>query len=419
MNSAPRLGLKENWRQFSLLVVVNAFVGAMVGLERTVMPLLAKQDFAVASASVLLSFIVAFGVVKALSNLFAGALSDRVGRKPLLVAGWLAAVPVAPMIIWAPNWGWVIAANVLLGVNQGLAWSSTVIMKIDLAGPRRRGLAMGINEVAGYGALAVMAWVTAALATTYGPRPAPFVAGIVIALTGLVLSVVFVKETRAHALHEAKSVAPEAIVPFRRVFGRTSFSDRTLSAVCQAGLVNNLNDALAWGLLPVYLATRGLSLEEIGFVSALYPGAWVAAQIFTGAWSDRVGRKRLIAGGLWLQAAGISSMIIAESFVGWALAAVAIGLGTALVYPTLLAAVGDAAHPSWRAAAVGVYRLWRDLGYAVGALIAGVLADLFGLSSAIVVVSAITAFSGLVVALRMRETHIRSERELRVIVPSG
>jgi MFS family permease len=398
----PRLGLAANWRQFTLLVVVNAFVGAMVGTERTVLPLLARRDFAVASASATLSFLVAFGLVKAATNLAAGHFSDRYGRKPLLVIGWVAALPVAPMIIWAPSWSVVVAANVFLGINQGLTWSTTVIMKIDLAGPRRRGLALGLNEAAGYGAVAVAAFVTGVLASRYGPRPAPFLLGIAIAVTGLVLSVVFVRETRGYAEEEARSHPRlEAPRPFRTTFLETTLRDRSLSAICQAGLVNNLNDAMVWGLVPIFLAHAGLTIGRVGVITAIYPASWGLAQLATGAWSDRIGRKPLIVAGLWLQAAGIFGFVAADGYFGWITAALAMGIGTALVYPTLLAAIGDRAHPAWRASAVGVYRLWRDLGYAAGGLLVGITADAIDESAAIIIVGILTAASGVIVVLRM------------------
>ena len=404
--SAPTLGLRANWRQFTLLVVVNAFVGAMVGIERTVLPLLARDEFGIAAASVTLSFLVGFGITKAFANLAAGHLADRVGRKRVLVAGWLAALPVAPMIIWAPSWNWVVAANVLLGLNQGLAWSTTVNMKIDLAGPKRRGLALGLNEAAGYGAVALAALVTAWIAAAYGPRPWPFVLGIGIALVGLVLSIGWVHETHHHVREEARhhDDGSAADRSFRHTFVTTSLRDPSLSAVCQAGLVNNLNDALIWGLVPVFLAAEGLSVGRIGVVAAVYPASWGLAQLATGAWSDRVGRKPLIVAGLWLQALGIAALALLDSYGAWIAAALAMGVGTALVYPTLIAAIGDRAHPAWRASAVGVYRLWRDLGYAAGGLLVGFTADAVGNRSAILVVAAITAGSGLVVGARMRET---------------
>lgn len=407
--AAPRLGLAANWQQFTLLVLINAFVGAMVGIERTVLPLLAEDDFAVASASATLAFLVAFGVTKAFANLAAGHLADRYGRKPVLVVGWLAAVPVAPMIIWAPSWGWVVAANLFLGLNQGLAWSITVNMKIDLAGPERRGLALGLNEAAGYGAVALAAAVTAVIAASYGPRPWPFVMGIGISGLGLLLSLVFVRETHGHAREEARRhhEQPDATQHFRATFVTTSLRDRSLSAVCQAGLVNNLNDALVWGLVPVYLAAQGLSVGRIGVVAAVYPASWGIAQLGTGAWSDRLGRKPLIVAGLWLQAVGIAGLAALDGYGAWVLCALATGVGTALVYPTLIAAIGDRAHPTWRASAVGVYRLWRDLGYAVGGLLVGIVADASNDRAAILVVAALTATSGLVVAHRMREASPR------------
>jgi MFS family permease len=404
--AAPRLGLRANWRQFALLVVVNAFVGAMVGLERSVLPLLAEQEFGLASRTAILSFLVSFGLVKAGTNYFAGRFSDRTGRKPVLLLGWLAALPVPVMIISAPSWGWVVAANVLLGVNQGLAWSTTVIMKIDLVGPARRGLAMGLNETAGYVAVSLAALAAGYLAGTYGVRSAPFLPGVGFAVLGLILSLSLVRETREYAELEASRIAedPGNGLHGGEVFVRTSFTDRNLSSASQAGLVNNLNDGMAWGLFPLFFATAGLSIGQIGVLAAVYPGVWGLAQLATGWASDRLGRKWMIASGMWLQAAGIFLTAATRSLAPWTLGAVLMGLGTALAYPTLLAAVGDAAHPSWRASAVGVYRLWRDLGYAVGAILAGVVADLFGFAPAIIAVGTLTAVSGLVVAVRMRET---------------
>jgi MFS family permease len=405
-----RLGLRTNLAQFTLLVAVNALVGGMVGQERTVLPLLADQVFAVGAFTASLAFIVAFGVTKAVTNLAAGTLADRYGRKPVLVAGWLIGLPVPLLLIWAPSWGWVIGANVLLGVNQGLTWSTTIIMKIDLVGPRRRGLAMGFNEAAGYLALAVTGLATGALAAAYGLRPAPFLLGLAYAALGLGLSTMFVRETRDHARQEAISHVPRdggqpERLSGRRIFTLTSFRERALSAASQAGLVNNLNDGLAWGLYPILFATSGLGVGRIGILVALYPAVWSVGQLATGALSDRWGRKWLIAAGMLVQAAGIALVAAATGFGVWALAAVLMGAGTAMVYPTLLAVIGDVAHPAWRARAVGVYRLWRDLGYAVGAIIAGITADLLGLRPAIWLVAAITAASGILVAARMYETH--------------
>ncbi len=418
MTSTPvTLGLKANWRQFTLLVVVNAFVGAMVGLERTVLPLLADQEFGLASTRVALSFLISFGLVKAGANFFAGRLGDLYGRKPSLILGWLVGVPVPFMIMWAPSWNWVIAANVLLGVNQGLAWSSTIIMKIDLAGPKQRGFAMGLNEFAGYVAVALSALGTGYIAQAYGLRPEPFYLGIGFVALGLGLSTVFVRETRGHAeLEAAESVpapGPTSAAPTapstREIFAITSWRHPALSSASQAGLVNNLNDGLAWGLFPLFFASAGLDLRQIGILSFTYPFTWGILQLGTGAWSDRVGRKWLIAGGMLLQCGALAAIATVSGFAAWAGASVVLGAGTAMVYPTLLASIGDVAHPSWRGSSVGVYRLWRDSGYAVGGLLAGTLADLFGMRLAIGVVAALTGLSGLLVAWRMPETLIRRD----------
>jgi MFS family permease len=407
--SQPALGLGRNWRQFSLLVVINAFVGGMVGLERAVLPLLAEQEFGLASKRAILSFIVSFGIVKAITNLIAGGGSERVGRKPWLVAGWLAGLPVPFLLLWAPSWAWVTAANVLLGVNQGLCWSTTVVMKIDLVGPTRRGLAMGLNEFAGYGAVALAAWACAAVADSYGLRTALFAFGVTIASVGLLLSVVFVRDTTAFARGEARAVRDERrpAPSFTRVFLDTSFADRNLAACSQAGLVNNLNDGMAWGLFPLMFASSGVGVAQVGALAAIYPAVWSVAQIGAGALSDRWGRKWLIAAGMWIQAVGlwvIGARSAGPPFAAWIGGSVLLGLGTALVYPALLAAIGDRAHPAWRATAVGVYRLWRDLGYAVGAALSGVIADVFGIRAAIVIVAGITFVSGAIVALRMVES---------------
>lgn len=411
--ASPLLGLRANLAQFSLLVGVNALVGGMLGQERTVLPLLAERVFHVPAYTVALVYIAAFGAVKAATNYVAGALSDRFGRKPVLVAGWLVGLPVPLLLIWAPSWGWVIFANVLLGVNQGLTWSTTVIMKIDLVGPDRRGLAMGLNEAAGYGALAATALATGYLAARHGLRPTPFYLGISYAALGLGLSTVFVRETREHARAEASTHLARndgrhdhlhGELTTKAVFLQTSLREPALSAASQAGMVNNLNDGLAWGLFPLLFAPAGLSVARIGVLAALYPAVWGAGQLITGALSDRIGRKRLIVGGMWLQALALGGFALASSFGAWAAAAVTLGAGTAMVYPTLLAVVGDVAHPAWRARSVGVYRLWRDGGFAVGALLSGAIADHWGLRPAIWTVAALTAASGLVVSVRMYET---------------
>ncbi len=418
-NNPVRLGLHANLAQFALLVAVNALVGGMLGQERTVVPLLDEQVFHLTNYTAALTFIVAFGLTKAATNFVAGSLADRYGRKPVLIAGWLIGVPVPLLLIWAPSWGWIVAANVLLGVNQGLTWSTTVIMKIDLAGPTRRGLAMGLNEASGYLAVAGTALATGYLAATYGLRPTPFYLGIAVAALGLGLSTLRVRETRGHAQLEAhnhvtRDDGPRAGLAAglytRQVLIVTSFRDRTLSSVSQAGLVNNLNDGLAWGLFPVLFATAGLSVSRIGVLAALYPAVWGAGQLVTGAASDRYGRKWPIVGGVLLQAAALGVFAAATSFWPWALAAILLGAGTALVYPTLLAAIGDVAHPAWRARSVGVYRLWRDGGFAVGAVLSGILADVYGLRAATTVIAVITTASGLLVAARMHETLQRTRR---------
>jgi MFS family permease len=402
----PVLGLGANWRQFSLLVLVNAFVGAMVGMERIVLPLLAEREFSIASNSVIFSFLVSFGVVKALANLVAGHAGDRFGRRRVLILGWLLGLPVPALIYWAPSWNWVVGANVLLGINQGLCWSTTVIMKIDLAGPERRGLAMGLNEAAGYVAVALAAFASGYVATAHGLRAAPLWVGGSAAVMGLVVSCFLVRESSVYAEHESRMHSPKGVPPFRfrQVFWITSWGNRSLFAICQTGLANNLNDGMAWGLLPLYLSSQGLPLAEVGTLGALYPAVWGLFQLATGWLSDRIGRKRLIVGGMLLQAGAIASFVMTRGFSRWAAAVVVLGLGTAMVYPTLLAAVGDIAHPSWRATSVGVYRLWRDAGYAFGAVIAGVVSDLLGMLWAFSIVAAVTAISGLVTAAALDET---------------
>jgi MFS family permease len=419
-----RLGLNANAWQFALLVGVNALVGAMVGQERSVLPLLAEREFGLTSASAALTFLVAFGLAKAFANLAAGGLADRYGRKPILVAGWILALPVPLLIIAAPDWSWVVLANVLLGVSQGMTWSTTVIMKVDLVGPARRGLALGLNEAAGYVAVAAAALATGLIADAAGLRPAPFFLGLAVAGLGLGASVVFVRESRGHVALESGlggEVATSAAAGGEAVGGgapsspgwpavvrRTSIGDRRLFAASQAGLVNNLNDGMAWGLLPIFFATRGLPIVQIGILAATYPAVWGVLQIGTGALSDRVGRRPLIVAGMLVQAVAIGLIAAGDGFQTWLVAAAALGLGTAMVYPTLIAVIADVAAPSWRASAIGVYRLWRDLGFAVGAIVSGLVADAAGIPVAIWLVAALTALSGLVAAALLRETRPRT-----------
>ena len=400
MNGSPvRLGLRENAAQFSLLVLINAFVGAMVGLERSTLPLIGRENFHLTSSAAVLSFIVAFGVIKALTNLAAGALAQRAGRRRLLIAGWAVALPVPVLIATAPSWAWIVAANALLGINQGLAWSMTVVMKIDLAGPRKRGLALGLNEAAGYGGVALAAGISGWLASQFAARDVVAIAGGAIALTALLLSLLFVRDTAAHVAREqAQGHSDEDATPPRlgEAFARASYRVPALRSCSQAGLVNNLNDGLAWGLVPLFLAAHGASVAQIGLVAAVYPGVWAATQIATGHWSDTIGRKPLIVAGMLTQAGALAILSLSRGSVPIATAtAVLLGLGTAMVYPTLIAAMSDAVSPVDRAPIVGVYRFWRDSGYALGALIAGTVADALGYGGAIAIVAALTAASGL------------------------
>jgi MFS family permease len=404
-----RLGLRENLAQFSLLVLVNAFVGGMVGLERTVVPLIGTEEFGIGSEVVVFSFIITFGLIKACVNLVSGLLADRYARKTVLVAGWVVGLPVPFMLAYGPSWAWIVGANVLLGISQGLAWSMTVNMKIDLVGPGRRGFAMGLNEAAGYGALGLTALATGYVAARYGLRPEPFYVGFVYSALGLVLSVCLVRDTRGHARLEAS--ARTASEPVNRpstahVFAETSWRNKTLFSVSQAGLVNNLNDGMSWGVFPLLFVASGVSLEGVGLIKAVYPVIWGVGQIVTGSLADRIGRKPLIVWGMFVQAVGhaVIGLGLAAPLLSGLVGSVLLGLGTAMVYPALLAAVGDVAHPAWRATSVGVYRFWRDLGYAVGALMAGVVAALWGLVWAVHVAGILTALSGLLAWAQMEET---------------
>jgi MFS family permease len=409
MTGTVRLGLRENLGQFSLLVLINAFVGGMVGLERTVVPLVGTKEFGIGSELVVFSFIITFGLIKACVNLVSGLLADRHSRKTVLVAGWVVGLPVPFMLAYGPSWAWIVGANVLLGISQGLAWSMTVNMKIDLVGPGRRGFAMGLNEAAGYGALGLTALATGYVAARYGLRPEPFYFGIVYAVLGLVLSVFLVRDTRAHARLEAS--AHSASEPIDRpstahVFAETSWRNKTLFSASQAGLVNNLNDGMSWGVFPLLFVANGVSLEGVGLIKAVYPAIWGAGQIVTGSLADRIGRKPLIVWGMLVQAAGhaVIGLGLDAPLVSGLVGSVLLGVGTAMVYPALLAAVSDVAHPAWRATSVGIYRFWRDLGYAVGALMAGMVAALLGLVWAVHVAGILTTMSGLLAWVQMNET---------------
>jgi MFS family permease len=403
-DSPVRLGLKENWRQFALLMLVNAFVGGMVGMERTVVPLIGSEEFGITSTTLVVSFIVSFGVIKALANLVSGQLADAWGRKRVLVLGWLVGLPVPFLIISAPSWGWIVAANALLGINQGLAWSMTVIMKVDLVGPKSRGFAVGLNEFAGYLAVGVTAFLTGYLASRYGLRPVPIYLGIGYAVLGALLSIMLVRDTRGHVRLEAAAHSQQSTsMSFREVFALTSFRDRNLFAASQAGLVNNLNDGMSWGIFPLFFVSFGLGIERIGILKAIYPATWGILQIATGPLSDRWGRKGLIVAGMWIQSAGLFLTAATRQFEWWLVGSLLLGLGTAMVYPSLIAAVSDASHPTWRARSLSVYRFWRDLGYAIGALSAGIIADIFGMAWAIGSIATLTFLSGAVVALVMRE----------------
>ena len=410
-SSAPvgiRLGLRENWRQFSLLVLINACVGGMVGLENTVVPLIGAREFEVASTTALLSFIVSFGIVKAFANLVSGHFADRYGRKSMLVLGWLFGLPVPFMIAWGPSWGWIIAANALLGVNQGFAWSMTVIMKVDLVGPKSRGLAVGLNEFAGYLSVGITAFLAGYIAQRHGLRPQPIYLGMAYTVAGLVLSILLVRDTRQHVgVEVAGHAGATDRMSFWQVFRRASIGERNLFAASQAGLVNNLNFGVSWGIFPLFFASLGLNVARIGILNSVYPSVWGILQTVTGPLSDRWGRKGLIATGMWVQAIGLLLIAATRGFAGWLVAAGLLGLGTAMVYPTLIAAVSDASHPGWRAGSLSVYRFWRDLGYAIGALASGVLADLFGFAWAIAAAGVLAALSGTVVALVMQERRAR------------
>ena len=393
-----KLGLRENWQQFVLLVIINAFVGGMIGLERTILPEIAEIDFGMAAKTAILSFIMVFGVVKAITNYYTGALANRIGRKNLLTIGWLIALPIPFILIYAQSWNWIIFANILLGINQGLCWSSTVVMKIDLVGEKNRGLAMGLNESAGYLAVGGVAFLTAWIASEYGLRPYPFYLGIAFAFIGLISSWFFVKDT-VHHVHAETTTSKLPLL--RNIFWETSWKNRHLGSISQAGLVNNLNDGMVWGLFPILLATRNFDLEQIGKIVALYPIVWGLGQLFTGKMADHLNKKSMLFWGMLVQGLALILMIYATSFFHYAVLSVILGLGTAIVYPTFLAAIADYAHPRQRAESIGVFRLWRDLGYAVGALMTGILADSLGIGWAVGSIGFLTILSAAVIGVRM------------------
>lgn len=402
-----KLGLKENWQQFTILVIVNAFVGGMIGMERTIFPQFAESEFGVASKAAILSFITAFGITKALTNYFAGRLANKFGRRNLLIFGWILAVPIPFILISASGWNWVIFANILLGVSQGLTWSSTVVMKIDLVGEKKRGFAMGLNEFAGYFSVGVVAFLTGYIADKFGITPYPFYIGIFISLTGLLITLLWVKDTRAFVHKESITDNTEQM---EKVFIETTFKNKTLSSVTQAGMVNNLNDGMIWGLLPIVLLSLNYNTEDMGLITAVYPAVWGIGQLFTGSMSDVYSKKNMLFLGMLLQGIAILFIPAVSSFLLLSLISIILGLGTALVYPTFLSAVAQAASPAQRAESIGVFRFWRDLGYAIGAIVSGISADLFGMKAAIIIIGMITVISSLIIKLRMPDKS-KSEKE--------
>jgi len=394
-----RLGLKENWKQFTLLVIINGFVGGMVGLERTILPQIAEVDFGIAAKTAILSFIVVFGISKAITNYYTGAFANQIGRKNLLVIGWLIGLPVPLILIYATNWNWIIAANILLGINQGLTWSSTVVMKIDLVGEKNRGLAMGLNESVGYLAVGVVAFLTGWIATEYGLRPYPFYLGIGFALTGLLSSAFLVEDTIHHVNSETNV---SKIKKLKNIFKETTWKNHNLGSITQAGLVNNLNDGMIWGLFPILLASKGFGLADVGKIVAIYPIIWGLGQIITGKLADILVKKRMLFWGMMMQGVAILAMIFAVTFVQFIALSTLLGIGTAIVYPTFLAAIADYTHPEQRAKSIGIFRLWRDLGYAIGAILTGIIADIWGILISFLFISIITVSSSLIILYRMK-----------------
>lgn len=393
-----QLGLKENWKQFTLLVIINAFVGGMVGMERSILPRIAEVEFAVAAKTAILSFIIVFGIVKALTNYFTGALANRFGRKNLLTAGWIIGIPIPFILMYAPSWNWIIAANVLLGINQGLAWSSTVMMKIDLVGEKQRGFAMGLNEFAGYISVALVAFLTGYIAGEYGLRPYPFYTGVVLVILGLLSTVFLVKDTRHHV---QKETLQSTIPVLKNIFWETTLRNRNLGSVTQAGLVNNLNDGMVWGIFPILLSVKGFSISEIGIVTAVYPAVWGLGQIFTGKMADIFPKRSMLFFGMLLQAIALTVLVWSTSFIHFTILSIILGWGTAMVYPTFLATIAEYTNPKDRPKSIGIFRLWRDLGYAIGAILTGVIADLFNINTSILFIAGLTFLSALIIRLRM------------------
>ena len=395
-----QLGLKENWKQFSLLVLINAFVGGMVGLERSILPQIAEAEFHIAAKTAILSFIVVFGITKALTNYFTGALANRLGRKNLLIIGWIIGIPVPLLLMFAPSWNWIIATNILLGINQGLTWSSTVVMKIDLVGEKNCGFAMGLNEFAGYIAVAVVGFATGWIASVYGLRPYPFYLGLFIVGAGLILSWLFVKDTKQHSEKESQV---SSIPLLKNIFKDTSWRNNNLGSVTQAGLINNLNDGMVWGLFPLLLSTRGFTLQEVGLITAIYPGVWGLGQLFTGKMADHFSKKLMLFWGMFLQGIALLLFIRASSFIHYSILSALLGLGTAMVYPTFLASISENVHPQDRPKSIGTFRLWRDLGYAIGAILTGIISDAFNINTAVAFVGLLTIVSSFIIAIRMSE----------------
>lgn len=393
-----KLGLKENWKQFTLLVIVNAFVGGMVGLERSILPKIAEAEFHIAAKTAILSFIIVFGIVKAITNYYTGSLANRVGRKNLLVLGWLIGIPVPFILMYAPNWNWIIAANILLGINQGLTWSSTVVMKIDLVGEKQRGLAMGINEFAGYVSVAIVAFLTGWVAGQYGIRPYPFYIGIVLVFLGLITSLLFVKDTKHHV---AQEISSNKIPPLKNIFWDTTWKNKNLGSVTQAGLINNLNDGMVWGIFPILLAQKDFSLEKIGIITAIYPAVWGLGQLITGKMADYFCKKSMLFWGMFLQGIALLFLIFAGTFIHFIVLSIILGWGTAMVYPTFLATVAENTNPHDRAKSLGTFRLWRDLGYAFGAILTGIIADIFNIGTSILVIALLTILSSFIIQFRM------------------